>query len=45
VTFYISIDGKILHIDDDVSPKTAAYDIAEKLGELNIEKSIANKKH
>jgi len=39
VTFYISIEGKILYIDEDVSPKTAAPDIANKLGELNIKKS------
>lgn len=45
VTFYISIDGKILHIDEDVSPKTAAEDIANKLGELNIEKAAMNKNH
>jgi peroxiredoxin Q/BCP len=45
VTFYISIDGKILHIDEDVSPKTAAQDIASKLDELNVAKSTANKSH
>ena len=45
VTFYISIEGKILHIDEDVSPKTAAPDIANKLGELNIEKAAMNNKH
>ena len=38
VTFYISIDGTILHIDEDISPKSAAPDIAKKLGELNIKK-------
>jgi len=45
VTFYISIDGKFLHIDEDVSPKTAAPDIAKKLGELNIEKAALKNKH
>lgn len=45
VTFYISIDGKILHIDEDVSPKSAAEDIANKLGELNIEKAVMTKNH
>jgi len=45
VTFYISIDGKILHIDEDVSPKTAAPDIAKKLGELKVKKAATNKKH
>lgn len=44
VTFYISIDGKILHIDEDISPKSAAPDIAKKLGELNIKKLASNKK-
>ncbi|MCJ8321900.1 MAG: peroxiredoxin family protein [Colwellia sp.] len=38
VTFYISKEGKILHIDDDISPKTAAQDIAEQLALLAIEK-------
>jgi len=45
VTFYISIDGKIIHIDEDITPKTAAPDIAKKLGELNIVKIKPNKKH
>lgn len=45
VTFYISIDGKILYIDEDVSPKSAAPDIANKLGELNIEKAVMPMKH
>lgn len=44
VTFYISIDGKILYIDEDVSPKSAAQDIANKLGELNIEKAVMSNK-
>ncbi|NQZ79843.1 MAG: redoxin domain-containing protein [Colwellia sp.] len=38
VTFYISKEGKILKIDDDINPKTAAEDIARNLQELNIEK-------
>ena len=45
VTFYISIDGKILHIDEDISPKSAAQDIASKLGDLNIEKVTSHKNH
>jgi peroxiredoxin Q/BCP len=45
VTFYISIDGKIIHIDEDITPRTAAPDIAKKLGELNIEKITLTKKH
>lgn len=44
VTFYISIDGIILYIDEDVSPKSAAQDIANKLGELNIEKAVMSNK-
>lgn len=43
VTFYISKEGKILKIDDDINPKTAAEDIARNLQELNIEK-VFNKK-
>ena len=38
VTFYISKEGKILKIDDDISPKTAAEDMANTLGELGIAK-------
>lgn len=45
VTFYISMDGKILHIDEDVSPKTAAPDIAAKLGELNVAKLTSKNAH
>lgn len=33
-TFYIGVDGKILKIDDDVTPKTSAEDMAATLGEL-----------
>jgi peroxiredoxin Q/BCP len=36
VTFYISKEGKILKIDEDINPRTAAEDIAEHLSELNI---------
>lgn len=45
VTFYISIDGIILYIDEDVSPKSAAQDIANKLSELDVKKVTSNKKH
>ncbi|MCE9677683.1 peroxiredoxin family protein [Shewanella sp. AS1] len=38
VTFYIGKDGKILKIDDDISPKTAAEDIATTLASLGVEK-------
>ncbi len=37
VTFYISKQGKILHIDENISPKTAAEDIANQLKLLAIE--------
>ena len=37
VTFYISKEGKILKIDDDINTKTAAEDIAKYLKALNIE--------
>ena len=39
VTFYISKEGKILYIDEDISPKTAAEDIAERLKVLAIDKA------
>jgi len=38
VTFYISKEGKILKIDEDISPKTAAEDIADNLEKLNVDK-------
>ena len=38
VTFYISKEGKILKIDDDISPKTAAQDMADTLGARGIAK-------
>jgi len=38
VTFYISKEGKVLHIDEDISPKTAAEDIADQLELLKIDK-------
>mgnify|MGYP000109025837 CR=1 FL=1 len=36
VTFYISKEGKILKIDEDINPRTAAEDIAKQLAALNI---------
>jgi len=38
VTFYISKEGEILKIDEDISPKTAAEDIADNLEKLNVDK-------
>ena len=37
-TFYVGKDGNILHVDREVSTKTAGADIAKKLGELGIAK-------
>lgn len=41
VTFYISKEGKILKIDDDINPKTAAEDIVKHLKELNVEPTLS----
>jgi thioredoxin-dependent peroxiredoxin len=35
-TFYIGKDGKILYIDKDVHPSTAADDVAKRLKELGV---------
>ncbi|SFB97714.1 peroxiredoxin family protein [Pseudoalteromonas denitrificans] len=43
VTFYIGENGKILKIDEDINPKTAAKDIADNLKILNIAKSKTKK--
>jgi peroxiredoxin Q/BCP len=40
VTFYIGQDGKILKIDEDIKPATAAEDIAKTLKKLKVQKSI-----
>jgi peroxiredoxin Q/BCP len=37
-TFYVGKDGNILHVDREVSTKTAGADIAKKLGELGVAK-------
>jgi peroxiredoxin Q/BCP len=37
VTFYVSKEGTILKIDEDINPKTAAEDIAKHLKALNVE--------
>lgn len=37
-TFYVDIDGKILHIEKAVKVATAGPDVAAKLGELNIDR-------
>ncbi len=39
VTFYISKEGKVLKIDEDINPKLAAENIARTLGELGITKN------
>lgn len=38
VTFYISKEGKILKIDEDISPKSSAQDIANTLALLDVDK-------
>jgi peroxiredoxin Q/BCP len=38
VTFYIGKNGKIIDIDDDVTPKSSAEDMAAKLGQLGVAK-------
>ena len=42
VTFYISKDGTIMKIDDDINPGTAAEDIANNLQVLNVELAKPN---
>jgi len=37
-TFYVGIDGTILHIEKSVKVATAGPDVAAKLAELNIDK-------
>jgi peroxiredoxin Q/BCP len=37
-TFYIGLDGKILHIDNAVRAASSGPDMVAKLGELNIAK-------
>jgi peroxiredoxin Q/BCP len=38
VTFYISKEGKIIKIDEDITPKSAAEDMAKNLGALGVAK-------
>jgi len=38
VTFYISKEGKVLKVDDDINPKTAAEDIARNLAKLGVKR-------
>jgi len=40
VTFYISKEGKIIKIDDDITPKSAAQDMANNLAVLGIAKNV-----
>jgi peroxiredoxin Q/BCP len=35
-TFYIGVDGRVLHIDKQVSPATHGKAVAAKLAELGI---------
>jgi peroxiredoxin Q/BCP len=43
VTFYISKEGKIIKVDENISPKTAAEDIAKNLQSLGIAKRTTKK--
>jgi peroxiredoxin Q/BCP len=43
VTFYISKEGKILKIDEDIQPKYAAENIAKNLANLGVDKSVKAK--
>jgi len=42
VTFYISKQGKILKVDDNINPATAAEDIAKNLQLLGVDKLSQN---
>ena len=37
-TYYVGIDGRILHIEKSVKVSTAGPDVAAKLADLNIDK-------
>ena len=37
-TFYIGVDGRILHVDTNVNPDTAGEDLAERLGSLEVKR-------
>jgi peroxiredoxin Q/BCP len=41
VTFYVSKEGKIVKIDEDISPKTAAEDIAMNLKALKVKPALS----
>lgn len=42
-TFYIAVDGKILHVDRDVTPSTHGRDVAAKLAELGVKRRGARR--
>lgn len=42
-TFYIGKDGKLLHIDKQVSPKTHGADVAKTLDELGVDRAGSGK--
>ena len=37
-TYYVGVDGRILHIEKSVKVSTAGPDVAAKLADLNIDK-------
>jgi thioredoxin-dependent peroxiredoxin len=41
-TFYIGVDGRILHIDRDVNPSTAGADVARRLEKLKVPRRAGN---
>jgi peroxiredoxin Q/BCP len=40
VTFYISKEGKIIKIDENITPRSAAEDMAKNLSQLGVAKKI-----
>ena len=42
-TFYIGMDGKVLHVDRNVEPKSAAVDIAAALASLGVKRAETRK--
>ncbi len=42
-TFYIGVDGRILHIDRQVSPSTHGRAVAAKLAELGVKRRAARR--
>jgi peroxiredoxin Q/BCP len=43
VTFYVGIDGRIVHVDRDVDTSTAGTDVAKRFAELGVPRRPAPK--